>query len=87
MKYLKGVKLGCNNRMEDLKVYSSSDFKIEFEYETSEETQLVLHQLNKASSNSNEYFEASNTKSGISFFLWQNESHPPVHKVAKDFAN
>jgi hypothetical protein len=55
MKYLKGVKLGCNKRMEDLKVYSSSDFKIEFEYETSEETQLVLHQLNKASSNSNEY--------------------------------
>ena len=55
MKYLKGVKLGCNNRMEDVKIYSSNDFRIEFEYETSEETQLVLHQLNKVSSNSNEY--------------------------------
>ena len=38
VKYLKGIKLGCHNRMENVKIYSSNDFKIEFEYETSEES-------------------------------------------------
>lgn len=42
--------------MEKIRVFSSSDFKVTFDYEVPEESQLVLHKVDQAEKNSNEYF-------------------------------
>jgi len=54
-KFRKGVNLYKNSRKESIKVFSSSDFKVQFDYETPEEGSLILHQVTQVGQNSNEY--------------------------------
>ena len=42
-KFSKGLKLYKNYRKESIRVFSSSDFKVEFDYGTPEEGQYILH--------------------------------------------
>ena len=57
-KFAKEIKLCRNHRTESIKVYSSSDFKVGFDYVDQEDEdvgQLVLHQVTPVSKGSNEY--------------------------------
>ena len=42
-KFKKGVQLCRDHRLQSIKVFSTSDFKVDFDYETPDEGQLVLH--------------------------------------------
>jgi len=57
-KFAKDVKLCRDHRTESIRVYSSSDFKVNFNYDTSDEEeigQLVLHHVTPVSKSTNEY--------------------------------
>lgn len=44
-KFRNGIKLYRDKRKEQIKVFSSSDFKVNFDYGAPEEAQLVLHKV------------------------------------------
>lgn len=54
-KFMKGVELCQNHRTESIVVFSSSDFKVDFDYGRPEEGQLVLHSVTPVSQKTNEY--------------------------------
>lgn len=54
-KFQRGVKLSKSKRFESLTVFSSGDFKVDFEYGTLEDSQLVLHSVSPIDQNSNQY--------------------------------
>ena len=54
-KFLNGVTLCQDKRTESVRVWSSSDFKVDFRYAAPEEGHLVLHQLTPINEKTNEY--------------------------------
>lgn len=54
-KFMNGVELCQDKRTESIRVWSSSDFKVDFKYAAPEEGQLVLHSLTPVNEKTNEY--------------------------------
>lgn len=54
-RFRKGVHLDKNHRAAHIAVFSSTDFKVDFDYLVPEETQLVKYQLSRIDPKSNEY--------------------------------
>ncbi len=53
---MKGIELCNNHRTQSIRVFSSSDFKVDFNYGAPEEEgQLVLHQVTPIDARTNEY--------------------------------
>lgn len=54
-KFKKGVELCRNLRQQSIKVFSTSDFKVDFDYDSPDEGQLVLHQAAPIDEKTNSY--------------------------------
>ena len=54
-KFNNKVNLYNNRRKQSIRVFSSSDFKVNFDYGVPEESQLVLHKVEQMGQNSNQY--------------------------------
>ena len=54
-KFQSGVKLNKDQRSQSIIVFSSSDFKVNFDYGVPEESQLVLHKVEQMGQNWNQY--------------------------------
>ena len=55
-KFMKGIDLCQNKRTQSIRVFSSSDFKVSFNYGAPDEDgQLVIHSVAPVDENTNEY--------------------------------